>query len=173
MVATDICRCANINLHVVLVQPGIAFLTIFLSRAESLKQATPAPDAQDLAQWQQTFDHLFNSLVNSLPSLFPSTRAVSSLPFGSAYYLSGQAASSINAVRPDVDLDDEPVWRFLAAMAVCADPNEQQSLVTNVRDKVLENVTSANKARVAPEVAALKIVRSNSSARPICRPATR
>ena len=133
-------------------------MTIFLSRAESLKQATPAPDAQDLAQWQQTFDHLFSSLVNSLPSLFPSTRAVSSLPFGSSYYLSGQSASNINALRPDVDLDDEPVWRFLAAVAVCADPNEQQSLVTNVRDKVLENVSSANKGRVTPEVAALKIV---------------
>lgn len=133
-------------------------MTIFLSRAESLKQATPAPEAQDLTQWQQTFDHLFSSLVNSLPSLFPSTRAVSSLPFGSSYYLSGQSASNINALRPDIDLDDEPVWRFLAAVAVCADPNEQQSLVTNVRDKVLENVSSANKGRVSPEVAALKIV---------------
>ena len=133
-------------------------MTIILSRAESLKQATPAPETHDLAQWQQTFDALFNALSNNLPALFPSTRALARLPFGAAQYLSGQATSSINALRPDVDLDDEPVWRFLAAIAVCADPNEQQSLVTNVRDKVLENVARAKKGKVAAEVAALKIV---------------
>lgn len=62
----------------------------------------------------------------------------------------------------NLDLEDEPVWRFLAAVAVCADPQEQQDLVTAVRDKVLENVSSAKKLKVTPEVAALKIVRSLS-----------
>lgn len=51
------------------------------------------------------------------------------------------------------------MWRFLAAVAVCADPQEQQGLVTGVREKVLENVTSAKKGRLDPEVASLKIVR--------------
>ncbi|SCV68000.1 BQ2448_121 [Microbotryum intermedium] len=142
-------------------KPGLAFLTIFLSRAESLKQATPAPDTQDLQGWQQTFDQLFNSLVQQLPRLFPSTRAISNLPFGAAAYLSNSAQASgpghLNTIRPEIDLDDEPVWRLLAAVAVCAEANEQETLVSSVRDKVLENVTSAKKARIAPEVAALKI----------------
>ncbi|KDE03800.1 hypothetical protein, variant [Microbotryum lychnidis-dioicae p1A1 Lamole] len=142
-------------------KPGLAFLTIFLSRAESIKQATPAPDAQDLKGWQRTFDHLFNSLVQQLPRLFPSTRAISTLPFGAAAYLSNTAQASgpghLNTIRPEIDFDDEPVWRLLAALAVCAEANEQETLVSSVREKVLENVTSAKKARIAPEVAALKI----------------
>ncbi|KAK4704468.1 hypothetical protein P7C70_g1747, partial [Phenoliferia sp. Uapishka_3] len=145
---------------VVKAKPGIAFLTILLSRAESLKQGTPAPESQDLSQWQQVFTQFFQALSLDLPSLFPSTRAVSALPFGPGYYLSGQggqSGSSINTLRPDIDLEDEPVWRFLAAVAVCADPQEQQVLVTSVRDKVLENVTSAKKGRLAPEIASLKI----------------
>lgn len=132
-------------------------MTVFLTRAESLKQELPAPEAQDLLQWQQIFAHFFNLLSNDFPSLFPSTRAVASLPFGAGYYLSGQSPSSLNALRPDIDLDDEPVWRFLAATAVCADPNEQQILVTAVRDKVLEHVTSTTK--LSPAVVELKIVR--------------
>lgn len=64
----------------------------------------------------------------------------------------------ISTARPDIDLDDEPVWRFLAAVAVCADPQEQQDLVTAVREKVLENVVSAKKLKTSPELAALKIV---------------
>lgn len=131
-------------------------MTIFLSRAEELKQATATPDAQDLLQWQQTFTHLFNSLSSDLPSLFPSTRAVSSLPFGAAYYLSGGMVANL---RPDIDLDDEPVWRFLAAVAVCAEPNEQEMLVTALKDKVVENANSKSKgSRISEAVADLKIV---------------
>lgn len=64
----------------------------------------------------------------------------------------------ISTARPEIDLDDEPVWRFLAAVAVSADPQEQQDLVTAVREKVLENVVSAKKLKTSPELAALKIV---------------
>ena len=46
---------------------------------------------------------------------------------------------------------------------MCADPQQQQSLVMAVREKVLENVTSAKKGRVTPEVASLKIVRPLAS----------
>jgi DNA topoisomerase 2-associated protein PAT1 len=136
-------------------------LTIFLSRAESLKQSTPPPDAQDLVQWQQTFTTVFHTLAGDFPSLFPSTRAAAPVPFGASYYLSRPEAA-INSTGRDLDLDDEPIWRFLAAVAVCADPQEQQTLVTSVRDKVMENVSSATKSRVSPEVGALKIVSHTS-----------
>ncbi|GAA5878919.1 hypothetical protein JCM1840_000840 [Sporobolomyces johnsonii] len=133
-------------------KPGLAFLTILLSRAESLKQATPAPEAADLQQWHRTFTFLFSSLAASLLPLFPSTRLAASLPFGVAQY------QSVETLRPEVDLDDEPVWRFLAAVAVCADPDQQQILVTGVRDKVIEGVRGAKLVgKGGAEVAALKI----------------
>jgi len=155
-------------------KPGLAFLTILLSRAESLKQqqqpaagaaaaaapGTGAPEPAELEQWHRTFTHLFGVLQQQLGALFPSSRLAASLPFGVAQY------QSLDALRPECDLDDEPVWRFLAAVAVCADPDQQQVLVTAVRDKVIEGVRAARqgaKARgaqaVAPEKAAFKIVR--------------
>ncbi|GAA5884588.1 hypothetical protein JCM16303_000042 [Sporobolomyces ruberrimus] len=132
-------------------KPGLAFLTILLSRAESLNQADPAPDAADLAQWQRTFTYLFSVLSPSLLPLFPSTRMAASVPFGVAQY------QSVDALRPEADVDDEPVWRFLAAVAVCADPDQQQVLVTGVRDKVIEGVRGAKMGRGGPEVSAVKI----------------
>ncbi|GAA5891812.1 hypothetical protein JCM8208_002898 [Rhodotorula glutinis] len=154
-------------------KPGLAFLTILLSRAESLKQqqqqqpaagaaaatsGTSAPEPAELEQWHRTFTHLFGVLQQQLVALFPSSRLAASLPFGVAQY------QSLDALRPECDLDDEPVWRFLAAVAVCADPDQQQVLVTGVRDKVIEGVRAARqgaKARgaqaVAPEKAAFKV----------------
>jgi len=151
----------NDLVRVVRSKPGLAFLTILLSRAESLKQATPAPEPAELEQWHRTFTHLFGVLQQQqLVALFPSTRLAAALPFGIAQY------QSLDALRPEADFDDEPVWRFLAAVAVCADPDQQQVLVTGVRDKVIEGVRAARqgaKAKgaqaVAPEKAAFKIVR--------------
>ncbi|BGO98946.1 DNA topoisomerase 2-associated protein PAT1 [Rhodotorula toruloides] len=152
----------NDIIKVVRSKPGLAFLTILLSRAESLKQATPAPEQADLQQWHRTFTHLFGVLSSgsNLMALFPSTRLAAALPFGVAQY------QSLEALRPEADQDDEPVWRFLASVAVCADPDQQQVLVTGVRDKVIENVRSARQLEKvkaaqapagAPEKAALKI----------------
>lgn len=171
-------------------KPGLAFLTILLSRAEGIKQAhlaavaaaaeptadgsapTPLPQAAemeaDLATWHRTFTHLFavlsspNALSPSAPllALFPSTRLLASLPFG--FLASTSAFSS----RPESDGDDEPVWRFLASLAVCADPEQQQGLVMGVRDKVVENVRAARQAEagatkgLGQEAAVVKIVRS-------------
>lgn len=84
------------------------------------------------------------------------------MPFGPGYYLSGAANASLNTLRPDIDRDDEPVWRFLAAVAVCADSNQQQGLVTALREKVVENANCVGKKGVSEEIAELKIVRSFS-----------
>ncbi|GAA5899296.1 deadenylation-dependent mRNA-decapping factor PAT1 [Sporobolomyces salmoneus] len=132
-------------------KPGLAFLTILLSRAESLNQSTPPPEPADLAQWERTFTYLFSILSSSLLTLFPSTRMAASVPFGVAQY------QSVDALRPEADFDDEPVWRFLAAVAVCADPDQQQVLVTSVRDKVIEGVKGAKMGRGGPELSAIKI----------------
>jgi DNA topoisomerase 2-associated protein PAT1 len=74
------------------------------------------------------FDHLFQLLQPHLLFLFPSTRlalAAASLPPNTA-------------ITPlhGTDALDQPVWQFL---------------VTSLREKVLENVASANKVWVTDE----------------------
>lgn len=132
-------------------QPGLAFLTIFLTRAESLKQNTeatadnPLSDKQELEQWTGTFNHLFSRLSGHLPSLFPSTR---SLPFGPGMYAASVSSAGSEAI---LDAEDEPVWHFLAALAVSSDMGQQQTLVTEVREKVLENCLKAKNAEKAAQ----------------------
>jgi DNA topoisomerase 2-associated protein PAT1 len=88
------------------------------------------------------FDHLFQLLHPNLLHLFPSTRmstALASLP-----------PNSVPPTRHTEALD-QPVWQFLAALALHATNDQQQALVTALREKVLENVASANKGWVADE----------------------
>ncbi|KAH8925438.1 hypothetical protein BT69DRAFT_1318275, partial [Atractiella rhizophila] len=130
-------------------RPGLAFLISFVSKAETLKQSQPPPEDSDIEQWQRTFDLLFRSLHSNFLALFPSCRAAANLPFGSSYYLTGAFQS--HPIRPDIELEDEPVWQFLAACAVCADADQQQILVTEVKDKVLENVNAVNRGWAGTE----------------------
>jgi len=136
---------------------------MFLSRAELLKQASTsapndplAPTSQELQQWTSVFNTLFNRLSGHLLVLFPSTRAISSLPFGAASYV-----TAASALRSEIDVQDEPVWSFLAAMAVSSDMDQQQALVTGVREKVLECVTMASRKQTSPIAAAAKIKNVN------------
>lgn len=100
------------------------------------------------------FNNLFGRLQGQIQGLFPSTRALANLPFGAGSYM-----ASGSALRPDIDLQDQPIWSFLAAVAVCSDPEQQQALVMDAKDKVLECVTAASQKNTAPELAAMKIVR--------------
>ncbi|CAE7054301.1 unnamed protein product [Rhizoctonia solani] len=133
-------------------KPGIAVLTILLSRVEILKTSeADAPNSSELQAWQSVFDTLFRSLAQHLVSLFPSTRYATSQAFGATPHL---------PEGPDVA--DEPVWQFCAALAVNADMQQQQQLVAELRDKVLENVAGATKGWVADErVGALKLANVN------------
>ncbi|KAB5594970.1 DNA topoisomerase 2-associated protein pat1 [Ceratobasidium theobromae] len=133
-------------------KPGIAVLTILLSRVEILKTSeAEAPDSGELQAWQNVFNTLFRSLAQHLVSLFPSTRFATAQAFGANPYL---------PEGPDVA--DEPVWQFCAALAVNADMQQQQQLVAELRDKVLENVASATKGWIADDrVRALKLANVN------------
>jgi len=71
------------------------------------------------------FDHLFELLAPHFLYLFPSTRLAT-------------------ATTPTTLLD-QPVWQFFAALALHASTEQQQILVTVLREKVLENVLSATK----------------------------
>lgn len=88
------------------------------------------------------FDQLFDELAPHFISLFPSTRAAASLPFGTEHQLQTSLA---------LDAADHPVWSFFASMAVPATLEQQSILVTQLREKVLENVLSAHKGWVTDE----------------------
>ncbi|UZJ52791.1 hypothetical protein CBS101457_002111 [Exobasidium rhododendri] len=119
-------------------KPGIAFLTIFVSRAETLRQqAVDGPSPNELAQWSEIFNLLVQRLTFSptqLASLFPSTRAKVNLPFG----------TPIDPIRKNqLEVEDQDVWQLMAALAVSANMNQQQLIVTGLREKILENVLEA------------------------------
>lgn len=141
----DLARCAQ-------TRPGVAFLTILLSRAESLRQGVGAssPDADavktpesDLAQRKEIFDLLIQRLCANgrLPMLFPSTRLRASLPFGAAY-LDAQVARK-------AEEEDEPVWNLMATLAVSATMDQQHILIRELREKILENVIAAKQQQAA------------------------
>jgi DNA topoisomerase 2-associated protein PAT1 len=106
---------------------------------------TPVPEQSEIDQWSGTFNHLFERLSGNLPPLFPSTR---SIPFGPGLYAAHIPSASTEAI---LDAEDEPVWHFLAALAVSSDMHQQQALVTEVRDKVLENCMKAKNAERAAQ----------------------
>lgn len=49
------------------------------------------------------------------------------------------------------DALDQPVWQFFATYALHSSMEQQQALVTALREKVLENVASAKRGWVADE----------------------
>ncbi|KAG0230674.1 hypothetical protein BGW42_000792 [Actinomortierella wolfii] len=118
-------------------KPGLAFLTLFLSRAEILKQGHGnfmVPDEREVAQWNELYNRLFSQLQGHLASLFNPKATVT---------------------------DDVFVWRFLAALAVGASVEQQHILVTGVREQVLENVIAAKSSRLTPDKAAQRIANVN------------
>ncbi|KAF3936275.1 hypothetical protein ABW19_dt0206846 [Dactylella cylindrospora] len=96
-------------------QIGLAFLTMFTSRAEIIKQNGLADDEQ-VQKWTQTYDRLFSTLEEHLLDIFP--------PHGA-------------------QVDDMYVWQFLASMAVGANNQQQQKMVEAVKDRVNENVQAS------------------------------
>lgn len=76
--------------------------------------------------------------------MFPSTRISQQL---------------LGSPMPTNSLDslDQPVWQLLATIAVQANVEQHQVLVTLLREKILENVVSANAAWTSEETRQLKL----------------
>ncbi|KAJ5995277.1 hypothetical protein N7481_002254 [Penicillium waksmanii] len=91
---------------------GLGILTMLLSRAEIVKEAGQASEA-DWQQWVAKFNVLFDTLEPALADIFTS-------PINSG--------------------DDMYVWQFLAAVGIGASPEQQQRLVIAVKDRVMETV---------------------------------
>lgn len=134
-------------------------LTIFLSRVETVRHDTSVledekPTHEELVQWyvlaivllgvhlmssrQSIFDHLFQLLTPHFLYLFPSVRqaVTNSIPLGNV---------------PDADHADQPTWQFLAAVGTQSSVEQQQVLVTSLRERVLENVASVSKGWVVDD----------------------
>lgn len=82
------------------------------------------------------FDHLFQLLSPHLITLFPSSRIMGSAP--------------ANHPIPS-DIVDQPVWQFLAALALHGVIEQHHVLVVSLREKILDNVLSVNKGWVHDE----------------------
>lgn len=104
---------------------GLLLLTMLISRAELLKEASAAPGAapmtpEDQLAWQQyatLYGALFAAVEPVLPRLFPEANPLAA--------------------------DDVHVWQFLAAMGVAASAEQQQRLVVGVKDRVMGSVSAA------------------------------
>lgn len=64
--------------------------------------------------------------------LFPSARA-------------HQLETQNGSVDPSLDAQEEPVWRFFAALVLHAEGDQPQYLVQVLREKIIENYTAATK----------------------------
>lgn len=87
---------------------------------------------------QNVYDILFHTLAPHLLTLFPSSRSPSL-----------RDPTGVSTV--DTDLLDQPVWKFLATIALQASNEQQQFLVSSLREKILDNVLAVNKGFVADE----------------------
>ncbi|KAG6374836.1 topoisomerase II-associated protein PAT1 [Boletus reticuloceps] len=145
------CRASYRSSDVVMIaqtRPGIAILTLFMSRVEIIKQGMNGiPESEvltpeDAEQWQLMFDHLFQLLAPHFLLLFPSTRrALQLAATPTQHNIHGRIAPQ----PPGAEMLDQPVWQFLAALALHASTEQQSTLVAGLREKVLENVASAQK----------------------------
>lgn len=106
---------------------GLSFLTMFISRAEIIKQYGHA-DESDLKKWREIYDLMFSKLIGRFIYIFPP-----SLPFSDEIY----------------------PWQFMAACAISSTLEQQHILVTEVREKVMDNVLSSK--HLPPDIAAIKL----------------
>ncbi|KAI0691472.1 topoisomerase II-associated protein PAT1 [Cerioporus squamosus] len=144
---------------IAMTRPGIALLTLFLSRVEVLRHNVAtgprlrssqlqmrcsdgtchlpsSPERprvlQSMLNRHMMYNLLFDMIRPHLQLLFPSVR------------LALLANTSFVNV-PNADVIDQPVWQFLATLAVHANEEQQQALVAGLREIVLENVATATK----------------------------
>jgi len=82
------------------------------------------------------FNHLFQLLAPNLLLLFPSYRIVNPDPE--------------NHPIP-TDIVDQPVWQFLAALALHGTNEQHHVLVGTLREKILDNIVRVNKGWVHDE----------------------
>ncbi|RKU47589.1 hypothetical protein DL546_007683 [Coniochaeta pulveracea] len=94
---------------------GASLLTMILSRAEIIKHAGGGNE-HSWQKWNYQYTRFFDHLAPHLPYIFP-----------------GSPTSG----------EDVYVWQLLAAIGIGASPDQQQTLVLQVKDRVMDTVTLA------------------------------
>lgn len=94
---------------------GLSFMTMFISRAEILKQGDQGDQAESDA-WYSLYNRMFSIMEGKFGYIFP------------------PLSHQVDEIYP---------WQFLAACAVSASPDQQHALVNEARDRVLDNVQSS------------------------------
>ena len=92
---------------------GLAFLTVLISRAELISQQDEVA-AEELENWQTTFNNLFLKLQGHLSGIFPPR-----------------------------NVDDSYVWHFLASLALAAKLEHQRVIVDEVRERIFGTMAEA------------------------------
>lgn len=87
--------------------------------------------------------HLPKKLNNGLPLIVVPTSHSSFSRQTMLDHLFELLAPYFNTLFPPGSQAEQPVWQFLAALALHASTEQQQILVASLREKVLENVTIA------------------------------
>ncbi|KAG8887388.1 hypothetical protein FRB98_009698 [Tulasnella sp. 332] len=130
-------------LQIVKSQPGILLLTAFMSRVDQLKHEDNSGTGDDWVKWQSAFENFVNLLHGNITSLFPSRRL---------------ASAAASHPIPNIDLADQIVWQFLAALSAIGTQQQQMSVVAEVREMILQNVQAVHNGWVVDQdEAALKL----------------
>ncbi|KAL2315774.1 DNA topoisomerase 2-associated protein pat1 [Schizosaccharomyces pombe] len=112
---------------------GLSFLTLFISRAEILKQSGTV-NQNEKEEWENTFNVMFNRVKGHFSTVFPP-------PNARAY------------------ADESYPWEFLAACATAASSEQHFTLVSETRDRVLDNIITSKRA--PSEIAVVRISNVN------------
>ncbi|EPX72552.1 topoisomerase II-associated deadenylation- dependent mRNA-decapping factor [Schizosaccharomyces octosporus yFS286] len=120
-------------LYLIQTKIGLSFLTMLISRAEILKQ-TGSCTEEDKENWARIFNGLFDCLKDHFATVFPP-------PNARAY------------------ADESYPWEFLAACATAASSDQHFVLVSETRDRVLDNIITSK--RSPEEIAVVRIANVN------------
>ncbi|KAH3661339.1 hypothetical protein OGAPHI_006746 [Ogataea philodendri] len=101
---------------------GLSLITILVSRLELIKQEYAGGlSAQDLAQWQTVYDHLFQALEGRLATIFPP-------------YLSNDDSRKVR--NSQSNSDDSYIWQFLASLSLAGQLSHQRIVVDEIRNEI-------------------------------------
>ena len=128
---------------------GLAFLTMFLSRAEILKQTGVLPDMEPLKEDDLT---LWYVLVLQLVQIHSRRSDIYNFLFAS---IQGQFSTLFpeHSSKTETHPGEIYIWQFLASLAVGATSVDQQRiLVTEVRSNVIETAKRNTDAKALDNV---------------------
>lgn len=108
-----------------------------ISRSEIIKQQAQAEDAPEIQRYSsEIYPQLFSTIQSRFAALFPPSHILPSI------LMSDSSSIMDVARRQPIEVDDQYVWQFLAAVAAGATVDQQRTLVMETRNKIMETVST-------------------------------